>query len=205
MYGHAKLARLLVQAGADKTIGDANGLTPLHLASAHAHCAIARMLLAAGADVRASEDTGVVALHLAAVLGHKDVARVLVEARADKNVRQNDGLTPLFLGSPVVPSILLFGSGFPCKINQRKKGALIVIMVLGLPRFLASFHGCLEVARFLLHSGANPDVPQNDGSTALLVAAHHGHAAIVGSLLEAAAATDVQQKDICTPKRTPKP
>ena len=61
--------------------------------------------------------------------------------------------------------------------------------------FLASFHGCVEVVRLLLHLGAKPDVLHNDGSTALLVASHHGHVEIVDCLLNAAAAVDMQQKD----------
>ena len=35
------------------------------------------------------------------------------------------------LGSPVVPFLLLLGSGFPCKVTNPQKGALIVIWLLG--------------------------------------------------------------------------
>ena len=42
-----------------------------------------------------------------------------------------DSHQKLLLGSPVVPFTLFFGSGFPYKIPNPKKGALIIIWLLG--------------------------------------------------------------------------
>jgi ankyrin repeat protein len=46
------------------------------------------------------------------------------------------------------------------------------------------------VLALLLHSGASPDTPTNDGTSPLSAAARWGHAAAVGLLLKAGADVD---------------
>lgn len=48
---------------------------------------------------------------------------------------------------------------------------------------LAVSHGRLEMVKFLLDSGANVNVQDEDGSTALMCASEHGHTEIVKMLL----------------------
>ena len=48
-HGHAEIARLLLEAGADKDLADNSGETALMLSSVLGHAEIARLLLEAGA------------------------------------------------------------------------------------------------------------------------------------------------------------
>lgn len=48
---------------------------------------------------------------------------------------------------------------------------------------LAASHGRLETVKLLLDAGAEPNVQDNDGSTAIMCAAEHGYIEIVRALL----------------------
>ena len=49
-YGHIKVARLLLQKGADSNVQGKNGLTPLHVATHYNHVNVALLLLEHGAS-----------------------------------------------------------------------------------------------------------------------------------------------------------
>jgi len=51
-----------------------------------------------------------------------------------------------------------------------------------------------ETVRALLHSGADVNARDRFGQTALMLAAHHGHAALVGLLIEHGADLNVRAK-----------
>jgi len=71
------VARLLLDAGADASVPNGNGDTPLYLASEGGHEAVARLLLDAGADASVADGDGRTPLHRASEGGHKAVARLL--------------------------------------------------------------------------------------------------------------------------------
>lgn len=48
---------------------------------------------------------------------------------------------------------------------------------------LAVSHGRLDMVRMLIHAGANANIQDEDGSTALMCSAEHGHLAIVRFLV----------------------
>ncbi|CAL1265275.1 unnamed protein product, partial [Larinioides sclopetarius] len=52
------------------------------------------------------------------------------------------------------------------------------------PLMNATSRGCVQMVRLLLEAGADPNLQDSDGSTALMYAAVHGHEACVGFLLE---------------------
>ncbi|KAG4055473.1 hypothetical protein PC123_g9445 [Phytophthora cactorum] len=57
---------------------------------------------------------------------------------------------------------------------------------------MASAGGHLAVARVLLESGADPDIPARDSYAPLTIAALRGHADVVGLLMEYKACLDIQ-------------
>ena len=88
---------LLLEAGADATLVDQAGETPLMLAARAGGAAIAARLLAAGAPVDAREaDYDQTALMIAAREGHADVVRLLLGAGADVDAATRAGAVPAF-------------------------------------------------------------------------------------------------------------
>ena len=100
-FGHAELARFLVDAGAQLDIRAKNDMqvTPLHSAAAGGHREVALLLIAAGADVNAAQHHGWTALHAAAQHGDAELAGALIERGADADARGEDGTTPAELAA----------------------------------------------------------------------------------------------------------
>ena len=63
--GNVAVARVLLEAGADKDAQDADGRCPLYEAAREGHLEVARVLLAAGADKNLEEVCGQTALYAA--------------------------------------------------------------------------------------------------------------------------------------------
>ena len=174
--GSAALVRSLLAAGA-RVRGTAHfrAQTPLMWAASEGHADVARVLIAAGADVRARSVYGTTALLLAARSGDVETARVLLDGGADVNAAepylpldarvdveesQTSGRTPLLVAS----ASLVATSGWEYRLDVEP-----------------STHEAL--ALFLLERGADPDVPDSVGRTALHAAVETGKADLVRALL----------------------
>jgi uncharacterized protein len=94
-FGHAEIARLLLDAGADAQAVARNPMRvqPLHSAAAARQLEIARMLVEAGADVNEPQERGFTPLHAAAQNGDVELARLLLESGADPERSAEDGRT----------------------------------------------------------------------------------------------------------------
>ncbi|XP_012683118.1 receptor-interacting serine/threonine-protein kinase 4 [Clupea harengus] len=81
--GQYRVARILVELGANVHL-QADGMhTPLHVAAETGHTSTSRLLVKHGADIQARTAQGHTALHLAAQRGHVPTTRMLLEADAD--------------------------------------------------------------------------------------------------------------------------
>ncbi len=97
--GHAEMARLLLDAGANVSAGTRIGrYTPLHVAARAGHHEVVAAVLERGADPNArATTTGASPLHLAAEAGDVESIRLLVAKGADVDGRDDHwGHTPLF-------------------------------------------------------------------------------------------------------------
>ncbi len=94
-FGHAKLAELLLGAGADAKARSRNhnANTPLHAALAGNHKMAAGLLIGAGADMNAADSDGWRPLHLAAANGNIESMKQLIAQGADVNAQNSAGLT----------------------------------------------------------------------------------------------------------------
>eukprot|EP00961_Rhodomonas_salina_P236509 3196400-Rhodomonas_salina.1 len=93
------MARVLLEAGADKEAKNKGGQTPLHLAAKKNHVQVARVLLGAGADKEAKDVNMRTPLHSATDKNSAKVAGLLLEAGADKEAKDGDAHTPLDLAN----------------------------------------------------------------------------------------------------------
>ena len=75
----SRLARKLLESGADPNVRQAGGWTPLHQAAAHGRVDLVELLLARGADGGAESEDGSRPRDLAARAGHREVVARLSE------------------------------------------------------------------------------------------------------------------------------
>lgn len=88
-----EILRLLLSAGADPNVRDADGDTALMYVT---HPTAVRLLLDAGADATLRNHRGQSVLHPADRFCHIESVRLLLSAGADPHAEDNEGCTPLF-------------------------------------------------------------------------------------------------------------
>ena len=143
--------------------------TPLHAALREKHADIAQLLLGHCIDVDVRDYEDRTPLHLAADHGFLGVARTLVERKADINVRDTFGNTPLHR--------TMYGW-----YDQSEK----------------TQDCCLDVAKFLLEHGADPDA-KKDGRTPLHEASYYGSVKGAQLILEHGANIHARDEEGRTP------
>ena len=186
--GDAPAVRKLIDDGADVNARDAEGSTPLILASFYASPKCVELLLEKGADANAANEDGVTALIRAATNHEK--TRLLVDAGAKVRVRTADlGNAPLILAarragnSRTVRLLLERGAN----ATERNNAGIS-------PIISGAASGDLETVQFLLDAGAKAeDFPKTNDlratvsagfRTPLMWAAYSNDVRMVRLLLE---------------------
>jgi uncharacterized protein len=178
--GNVQVMKLLLDAHANPNAALLSGETSLMTAVDNGHADVATLLLDRGADVNARERKGgQTALMWAAANRSTFMVKLLIDHGADSRARSTRGFTPLLFAAQqgdVESGRLLLRAG--ADVNDRggndRKTALIVAAASGHSNFSA----------LLLDSGADPDLSDESGFTALHYAASDaGGADIVRTLL----------------------
>jgi ankyrin repeat protein len=93
-YSWLEVARLLLDAGADPSVTDGDGVTPLMQAAVHGQLEALRLLLARGAAAdTVSPGTGFTSFHMACFTNHAECAEVLARAGCDVGIKDKKGMT----------------------------------------------------------------------------------------------------------------
>lgn len=176
------------------------GMTPLLYASRDGRLEIARLLLDAKADVNQADVNAIAPLISAISNHHLDLARLLLERGADPNSADQWGRTPLWSAVEIrnrdmgrngermdregamrlIEALIAKGAN----VNARTKevpptrrfvmplGDLSWVDFTGQTAFLrAALSGDITVMKLLLQHGADPNIPTNSNTTALMAAA----------------------------------
>jgi len=166
---------------------DANGRTPLHVATFAKQRAAVRALIAAGADTAALENGRYDAVTIAAVADDEETLAVLLAAGASAKLVTSrwDGtalIAAAHLGHDGVVRRLIAAGAPLDHVNNLHWTALIESIVLGDggPRHQATL-------KALLDAGASTRLADREGRTPLALARQRGHATMV-RMLEAAGA-----------------
>lgn len=206
--GDVPETRRLLAAGADPRVANVFGATPLMLAAVRGDAALIGALLDAGADAKYANDEGQTALMAVARTGSVEAARLLIRHGADVQAREKwGGQTALMWaaaqGQPEMIQLLLkhgarvderstvrdwqrrvTAEGRPKDMNR---GGLT-------PLLFAAREGCTACLKVLLAKGADINLMDPDGATALLMAELNYHWDTARFLIEAGA--DVNLWDI---------
>lgn len=166
--------QLLIENGASLEATDSQNSTPLHKAVESQRAAAIQLLLSRGADVDAVDDRLCGTSLCWASYGHgRSLMQMLIEGKADVDVTDCCRNTPLMcalcrLSMSTLPLLSQKHAPPPpnCRLGELKM---------------------MKVFRLLLHSGADVNIKNSLGNTALHIAAHAGHKEAVMELIQSGA------------------
>ncbi|XP_013382005.1 serine/threonine-protein phosphatase 6 regulatory ankyrin repeat subunit A-like [Lingula anatina] len=157
-----------------------DGSTLMHIASECGHPDTALTFLKKGVPLHMPNKAGAVCLHAAAKRGHTAVVRSLLQKGAQVDARTKDNYTALHIAveacRPLVVQTLL---GFGAQVEL--KGGLAQETPLHIAARTSEGEKCAEM---LIKSGANVNSIQENGETAMHIAARYGLIKMVIALLE---------------------
>ncbi|KAI0290866.1 hypothetical protein BC826DRAFT_956018 [Russula brevipes] len=178
LRGHADVARVLLDHGANANARNVFGESPLYVAHVGNHFDVMKLLLERGAHADAQGDSLGTALHEAAYDGHTEVAQLLLRHGANVDARGNMNRTPLFFASSHghrdIVQLLL---DHRAEVDPES-------VIHETPLWAASDKGHLEIVRLLLDHGADVHFRKNRGQTAFQRATLNGHHDVAQLLLE---------------------
>lgn len=198
--GHFELVALLWKRGANiHATSGTTGQTPLHSASWSGHLKIVQFLLEKNADPNVTTPNGWSPISGAAGLGHLEVVRALFDHGADINKPNKHGWTPLHgaaICDHVELSEFLIAKGASPNVFSAKdvfSDEELTKNVDGdwddgdlTPLHIAANHGFTDIAKALVHGGANQKAKTDaTGATPLLYAALAGRFATMEFLIHA--------------------
>jgi ankyrin repeat protein len=213
--GRMAIAQALIAAGADLEARTRHGGTALHVAAASDFPDMVQLLLAAGAAIEARDAGGNTPLATACGLGAKPSFDVLRKAGADMRTLSDGQETLLIKAARGLRSLRVkkwFGQDttqdVPVTYTLRN-GVLTATqngveqsLNLEAERFVASqpwgpkghlaYLNAIEIVRFLLAAGFDPNARDADGHTALSLICHVGEAALIELLFAAGAQPEIQ-------------
>jgi len=189
--GSEHAVRELIARGADVAVRNKFDSTAIHQAAHWGHVPVLHILLACeGAELNGRNKFGWTPLHWAAKGGHAEAVRFLVHAGADVLAKHAFGNTALHeaVNSGRVDAVeaLLdsLDAATRAQLIEARNGENETALVG------AAYLGVAQVVETLLQRGANPNVTDIEGNTALHRAARGGHPEAVQQLLHAGAIVD---------------
>lgn len=198
----------LLAAGADATLASRTGITPLGLAALNGNVTIVEALLAAGADPNGVLSGGQTPLMTAARSGSAAVVRLLGAHGADVNAREHElGETALIWAAAedhaeTVRALIDLGADpngrskaleFPRREFGDGKSGRLTVLPAGAwtPVMYAARQNALEAVDALAAAGANLNLVDPDGTTALVIAIINAHYELAALLLDHGADPDL--------------
>ena len=183
------LVESLLKAGAKASVANKFGSTPLLEAAVRGNPVVIEKLVKAGADVNAGNGDGQTALLILSRTSNVDSAKLLISHGANVNVTEHwHEQTPLMWAAaesqPAMVKLLL---DHGAKVDAHSQLNHWTRMVTAEPRaqmrevggltpmLYAARQGCLECVKLLLGAHADPNLPDPEGVTPLIMAVTNFH------------------------------
>jgi uncharacterized protein len=200
--GDNTLVAALLGAGADPNAANRYGLTPLQAAADGGFADSVTALLEAGADPNTVLPEGETILMTAAHSGNTKVLEALLARDVDIEARDSFyGETALIWAAVedhanAVNALLAHGANVDAPsatmdYASRRAGQSVLGLGAWTPVMYAARENSLEAGRALIEAGANLDVQDPDGATALVIAIINAHYEFANLLIEAGADTNI--------------
>ena len=186
--GNVEVVLILLERGADITIGDMDNSRPIHCAAISGNIQVAELLLNKGAPVNDRDDNGTTPLGFAVGFWHVDMARYLIDQGADPNIRNEKGMTPLFaVNGPNSTEIarLLIENGAQVNIKDGENNT---------PLHTIASTGSVETVKVLVDNGALVNVTDQNGMTPLHSAVNNSNIEIVDYLIRKGACLNLKDE-----------
>jgi len=201
------IVSLLLKNGADPNAVNRYGITPLWLAATNGSVAVVRELLKAGADARVALPHGETSLMAAARTGEPETIRALLSAHSDPNACEtSQGETALMWAAAEnhgdAIRALIKGGANPdlhakplslSPMDWMQVGMVSTVLPRGgfTALMYAARQNAPDAARALAESGANLDLQDPDGATALELAIINQHYDLAALLIGKGANSNV--------------
>lgn len=218
-FGHEKVAKELIDCGADVNASGSNGATAL-MASLQSTKGekLARLLIDSGADVNACDAQGLTPLMTAIYTDSIEMTLYLLEKGADIRVKCSKGWTALDLAKQkenrqllqILHQAGLFKNAdliYAARIGDTKWLNALIEGGADVnaknddqesPLLWASFNGHVKVVKTLLNNGARVNDRNKEGWSALMAAAETGSKELVKFLLESGADVNLETESGAT-------
>ena len=206
--GNAKMAKLLLDAGANPNIKEQYGMTPLFIAARgfiEGNTEVVKLLLAAGADVNVKADRSSAGNRtplMDTVQGRAEIVKLLIDAGADVNAQAEHQNVLAYAAERRNIEILrlLLEAGADVNKKPQKSTDAIVNAISSRGQSSPEFYQYeLDYVKLLLDAGTSPDATDISGRTVLFTAARNAKTGVVELLLAAGAKADPIDEDGMTP------
>jgi len=198
--------RLLLRSGADPSAATREGITPLALAAVNGSGAATQALLEAGANVNAVLPEGETVLMTAARTGRPEVLKLLLGHGADVHARENwYGETALIWAAAenhadAIKVLVEHGADVNSRsrlldVPRRRNGQSILPLGSWTPLMYAARQGAMEAVETLVGLGADPNLTDPDGATALVLAIINANYDVAAMLVEKGADPNIGDKE----------
>ncbi|XP_067887442.1 transient receptor potential cation channel, subfamily N, member 1 isoform X6 [Heterodontus francisci] len=190
--GHTNVVEVLTEKFKSNVLARTkDGSTLMHIASQCGHPDTALAFLKKGVPLHMPNKSGAVCLHAAARRGHTAVVKALLQKGAHVDAKTKDCYTALHIAVQhckpmVVQTLLGFGAQVQLKGGKAQETPLHIA---------ARVKDGEKVAEMLLKSGADVNAEQENGETAMHVAARHGNLKMIQALIEEGGDLTWQSKD----------
>jgi ankyrin repeat protein len=190
--GRKEIVKLLIESKVNLDLQDNNNDTALIVACQKNRKEIVQELIKAGANLDLQNNDGATGLIYSSVRGYSEIMKKLIKAGAKLDLfDKKGGMTAFLYGCVVGQTTTKDLIKVTTNINIKSKSRLQETGLM----LACDFMGNIEIVKELIKAGANLDLQDTNGETALMRACKHGHEEIIKELIRAGANFELKNKN----------